>query len=241
MARPSSDGTRSPAPSSPPPAWSSSGARRRTRPEVVAAGAQGNRVIMSPADRAYLDMSYDESSPLGLSWAGHIGSGRRTSGIRSPTCRGWTRRPSSASRRRCGPRRRRPWPTWSTWPCPGWPPSPRWAGRARATGTGSGRGCGAGRVLGRPRRRLLPQPRGLAGRLATAGESANEGRPRVHKGHTTGPRSPGRQPPISALRSNTSPAAGAVTVTGTLYSLNWMLVPELSSMDSGTGSPVVAT
>jgi len=42
-------------------------------PAVAAAGAQGNRVIMSPADRAYLDMSYDESSPLGLSWAGYIG------------------------------------------------------------------------------------------------------------------------------------------------------------------------
>jgi hexosaminidase len=42
-------------------------------PEVVTAGAQGNRIIMSPADRAYLDMSYDEASPLGLSWAGFIG------------------------------------------------------------------------------------------------------------------------------------------------------------------------
>jgi hexosaminidase len=42
-------------------------------PEVVTAAAQGNRVIMSPADRAYLDMSYDEASPLGLSWAGYIG------------------------------------------------------------------------------------------------------------------------------------------------------------------------
>jgi hexosaminidase len=42
-------------------------------PEVIAAGAHGNRVIMTPADRAYLDMSYDESSPLGLSWAGYIG------------------------------------------------------------------------------------------------------------------------------------------------------------------------
>jgi hexosaminidase len=41
--------------------------------EVIAAAAQGNRIIMSPADRAYLDMSYDESSPLGLSWAGYIG------------------------------------------------------------------------------------------------------------------------------------------------------------------------
>jgi hexosaminidase len=48
-------------------------AERPGEAEVVAAGAQGNRIIMSPADRAYLDMSYDESSPLGLSWAGYIG------------------------------------------------------------------------------------------------------------------------------------------------------------------------
>jgi hexosaminidase len=46
---------------------------RPEAPQVVAAAAQGNRVIMSPADRAYLDMSYDPSSPLGLSWAGYIG------------------------------------------------------------------------------------------------------------------------------------------------------------------------
>ena len=41
-------------------------------PTLVAAGAAGNRVIMSPADRAYLDMSYHEGSPLGLSWAGYV-------------------------------------------------------------------------------------------------------------------------------------------------------------------------
>jgi len=41
-------------------------------PNLVAAAAQGNRVIMSPADRAYLDMRYDEDSPLGLSWAGYV-------------------------------------------------------------------------------------------------------------------------------------------------------------------------
>ncbi len=34
--------------------------------------AAGNRVIMSPADRTYLDMKYDEDTPWGLSWAGHI-------------------------------------------------------------------------------------------------------------------------------------------------------------------------
>ncbi len=33
---------------------------------------QGAKVIMSPASRTYLDMKYDLSSPLGLSWAGYI-------------------------------------------------------------------------------------------------------------------------------------------------------------------------
>jgi hexosaminidase len=33
---------------------------------------QGAKVIMSPASRAYLDMKYDSSTPLGLSWAGFI-------------------------------------------------------------------------------------------------------------------------------------------------------------------------
>jgi hexosaminidase len=41
-------------------------------PDVVAAGVAGNRVIMSPADHAYLDMQYDEASPIGLSWAGYV-------------------------------------------------------------------------------------------------------------------------------------------------------------------------
>jgi N-acetyl-beta-hexosaminidase len=39
-------------------------------PAVVAAAREGNRVIMSPADRAYLDQKYDASDTLGLSWAG---------------------------------------------------------------------------------------------------------------------------------------------------------------------------
>jgi hexosaminidase len=41
-------------------------------PEVLAATAAGNRVIMSPANRSYLDMKYDVHSQLGLSWAGYI-------------------------------------------------------------------------------------------------------------------------------------------------------------------------
>jgi hexosaminidase len=34
--------------------------------------AQGVRVILSPASKTYLDMQYDETSPLGLHWAGYL-------------------------------------------------------------------------------------------------------------------------------------------------------------------------
>jgi hexosaminidase len=34
--------------------------------------AGGSKVIMSPADRTYLDMKYDAGSPLGLDWAGFV-------------------------------------------------------------------------------------------------------------------------------------------------------------------------
>ena len=40
---------------------------------VARAAADGHRVIVSPADRTYLDMKYDEDTPLGLVWAGHVG------------------------------------------------------------------------------------------------------------------------------------------------------------------------
>ncbi|HWS34165.1 MAG TPA: beta-N-acetylhexosaminidase [Actinoplanes sp.] len=40
---------------------------------VARATAAGARVIVSPADRVYLDMKYDTDSPLGLDWAGHLG------------------------------------------------------------------------------------------------------------------------------------------------------------------------
>ena len=37
---------------------------------LFAALGQGARLIMSPGDRAYLDMKYDDDDPLGLAWAG---------------------------------------------------------------------------------------------------------------------------------------------------------------------------
>ncbi|MFG3286555.1 beta-N-acetylhexosaminidase [Streptomyces sp. NPDC048111] len=40
--------------------------------EVAAAAHAGTRLVMSPANRAYLDMKYDAKSPLGTSWAGYV-------------------------------------------------------------------------------------------------------------------------------------------------------------------------
>jgi hexosaminidase len=37
-----------------------------------AAAEQGAQLVMSPADRVYLDMKYDADTPLGLDWAGHV-------------------------------------------------------------------------------------------------------------------------------------------------------------------------
>ncbi|WP_319956154.1 family 20 glycosylhydrolase [Micromonospora yasonensis] len=42
-----------------------------TPAEAKAAADKGMEVIMSPAQKAYLDMKYDPSTPLGLSWAGY--------------------------------------------------------------------------------------------------------------------------------------------------------------------------
>jgi len=39
---------------------------------VKKAVGQGAKVILSPATRTYLDMKYDESTPLGLNWAGYV-------------------------------------------------------------------------------------------------------------------------------------------------------------------------
>jgi hexosaminidase len=43
-----------------------------TNATVVARVAEGMRVVMSPANKAYLDMKYNPSTPLGLTWAGYI-------------------------------------------------------------------------------------------------------------------------------------------------------------------------
>ncbi|MFJ5109767.1 beta-N-acetylhexosaminidase [Streptomyces sp. NPDC088551] len=41
------------------------------RAQVAAATKKGTRLILSPADRVYLDMKYDRSTVLGQSWAGY--------------------------------------------------------------------------------------------------------------------------------------------------------------------------
>ena len=43
---------------------------------ALQAADQGAEVIFSPADRAYMDMKYDESTQLGLIWAGYINVNR---------------------------------------------------------------------------------------------------------------------------------------------------------------------
>jgi hexosaminidase len=43
-----------------------------TEPLVVAAAARGNKVLMSPANKIYLDMKYDENTPIGQDWAALI-------------------------------------------------------------------------------------------------------------------------------------------------------------------------
>ncbi|WP_246258158.1 beta-N-acetylhexosaminidase [Amycolatopsis anabasis] len=39
---------------------------------TAAAAARGNKVLLSPANKSYLDMKYDENTKLGLKWAGYI-------------------------------------------------------------------------------------------------------------------------------------------------------------------------
>lgn len=42
------------------------------RDQVVNAARNGTRLVLSPADRSYLDHKYDKDTKLGLSWAGYV-------------------------------------------------------------------------------------------------------------------------------------------------------------------------
>jgi hexosaminidase len=48
--------------------WGTTG----TDPATAAAAGRGNRVVLAPANKAYLDQKYDPSTKLGLNWAGYI-------------------------------------------------------------------------------------------------------------------------------------------------------------------------
>jgi hexosaminidase len=50
--------------------WNTVGAHGRDL--ARAAAEQGARLVMSPADRVYLDIKYDAGTPLGQDWAGHV-------------------------------------------------------------------------------------------------------------------------------------------------------------------------
>ncbi len=48
--------------------WGTSGGEQ----EVIDAAKAGTPLVLSPANRTYLDMKYHEGTPLGLSWAGYV-------------------------------------------------------------------------------------------------------------------------------------------------------------------------
>ncbi|GAA2256191.1 beta-N-acetylhexosaminidase [Streptomyces ruber] len=52
--------------------WGTDRATVEEKEQVAAAARNGTGVIVSPADRSYLDMKYDEDTPLGLDWAGLV-------------------------------------------------------------------------------------------------------------------------------------------------------------------------
>ncbi|MFI8517162.1 beta-N-acetylhexosaminidase [Streptomyces sp. NPDC085481] len=52
--------------------WGLDGSSAAEKEQVAAAARAGTRVILSPADRAYLDMKYTKDTKLGLSWAGYV-------------------------------------------------------------------------------------------------------------------------------------------------------------------------
>lgn len=42
------------------------------RKQVADAAKNGTKLVLSPADRSYLDMKYDKDTKLGLAWAGYV-------------------------------------------------------------------------------------------------------------------------------------------------------------------------
>ncbi|MEU6578083.1 beta-N-acetylhexosaminidase [Streptomyces sp. NPDC046805] len=52
--------------------WGLDGTSAAEKAQVAQAAQAGTGLILSPADRIYLDMKYDENTPLGLHWAGYV-------------------------------------------------------------------------------------------------------------------------------------------------------------------------
>ncbi|MBQ1090659.1 beta-N-acetylhexosaminidase [Streptomyces sp. B93] len=52
--------------------WGLDGTAAAEKEQVAAAARNGTGLVLSPADRIYLDMKYDARTPLGLSWAGYV-------------------------------------------------------------------------------------------------------------------------------------------------------------------------
>ncbi|MFG2332186.1 beta-N-acetylhexosaminidase [Streptomyces sp. NPDC048604] len=52
--------------------WGLDGTSAAEKEQVAAAARAGTGLILSPADRIYLDMKYDRNTKLGLSWAGYV-------------------------------------------------------------------------------------------------------------------------------------------------------------------------
>ncbi len=52
--------------------WGLDGTEAAEKEQVAAAARNGTGIVLSPADRIYLDMKYDKDTPLGLDWAGYV-------------------------------------------------------------------------------------------------------------------------------------------------------------------------
>ncbi|MFD4140640.1 beta-N-acetylhexosaminidase [Streptomyces sp. NPDC058572] len=52
--------------------WGLDGTSPAEKAQVARAAQTGTRLILSPADRVYLDMKYTKDTPLGLAWAGYV-------------------------------------------------------------------------------------------------------------------------------------------------------------------------
>ncbi|MEW2632087.1 beta-N-acetylhexosaminidase [Streptomyces sp. NPDC048389] len=52
--------------------WGLDGTSQAEKEQVAEAARNGTGLILSPADRVYLDMKYDKNTKLGLAWAGYV-------------------------------------------------------------------------------------------------------------------------------------------------------------------------